>query len=696
MFWFINAGVLVGLVSVAIPIIIHLLKINRREQSVPSLLLFTALKKIRRNYRLRKILLLLLRIAVLIFLIFLLAKPYIQRRLNSLNASAGEKVLMAAVIDDGISSFVTLENGVSAFEYAKTQLLERIKKLSKDSAVIIAGSSSRVASDVLSPEEAIDIITRMNNVPVSGSLAEALKNVSEKMRKISDFSCGGIVVAAPGAAKLWQGIKHTGDIPFKIVAIDNMVLKPCRLFIKKVEINNDNGRVKIILGGDASLSNGVKVVLRDLKDHKFASSLVSLDDAVKGMVEFSPEKLAGRDSFSAELEGTNGKNTSPLNSYYLARAGRDSKKSIIILYDNSKISGIYAQIIYVALKASLPASQAELTLINIKRELDKLRLFKQPDCVFIPPLEYSENISKWLAGIVDVGARIIFFPGTSKYAAELNFGHEKVFAGAKVLKNAEVLKLHNSPGLDKRFLHIYASGLSKVKLDKFYPVAKVAGLNQVFSCGGYPVLSVSGVDSGRNGIFCGIPLTSEAISLLANPLFPGFLRLLATGGNGDGKAENGKTFVNFDAASMLGVGRGSGTLLPPDGKELKINFSKQKPQNFYFEQSGFYRFFLSYPDQKTGENKERLVLKAFNFPRPSGNFLSPDEFRKTYAFAGNIAGENQTVSWGKIPRLAEEESESEVIVKQDLTPWVALALWLLLMLELIVSGAWNYFSGVFK
>jgi hypothetical protein len=130
--------------AAAVPLLIHLFHRKKAvKRPFPALmLLIQSQKKLARRIRVRQLLLLLLRMAIIAFFAFALSKPFV---LTELDISFDEHVPKALVvlIDDSMSMQALDAEGVSRFERAKEAALEALDELEDwDRAALIVASRS--------------------------------------------------------------------------------------------------------------------------------------------------------------------------------------------------------------------------------------------------------------------------------------------------------------------------------------------------------------------------------------------------------------------------------------------------------------------------------------------------------------------------------------------------------------------------
>jgi len=125
---FLNPAILWGLAAVSIPIIIHIFNLKRTKKIEFSTLMF--LKEIQQSkykkIKLKQLLILLCRIAFIIFLILAFARPFESGYLGFAGSKARSTVLL--LLDDSFS-MLTRESGGTNFDAAKSKVLETIYNL---------------------------------------------------------------------------------------------------------------------------------------------------------------------------------------------------------------------------------------------------------------------------------------------------------------------------------------------------------------------------------------------------------------------------------------------------------------------------------------------------------------------------------------------------------------------------------------
>ena len=147
---FVTAGLAVaGLISIGIPILIHLLSRQRRRpiEWAAMRFLLEAFKKHRRRLQIEQLLLLLVRCLIVALIGFALARPLLEDA-GVLNVGGSRAVFL--VIDDGLASGVTDDEHIVALENHLSQAIELIEALNAGDSVAVI-TASRPAKALLSP-----------------------------------------------------------------------------------------------------------------------------------------------------------------------------------------------------------------------------------------------------------------------------------------------------------------------------------------------------------------------------------------------------------------------------------------------------------------------------------------------------------------------------------------------------------------
>jgi len=192
---------LVGLISVAIPLILHLRRSRRAQKIVFSTTQFFDEDFIRsaRRARLQDLLLMILRMALLSFFVLALAQPLIRTRgLARVLGLGGGGRQVAIVLDDSASMAVPSERGV-LLERARAGALSLVDGLSAargDRATVVLAGQRETGPKVLFQEPTGDLesvrraIRQVRLTDLGTDLAGAIQRGAEVLG-VSDASSGG-------------------------------------------------------------------------------------------------------------------------------------------------------------------------------------------------------------------------------------------------------------------------------------------------------------------------------------------------------------------------------------------------------------------------------------------------------------------------------------------------------------------------
>src|SRR5688572_13850489 len=125
---FLNPAILWALAAVSIPVIIHIFNLKRTKKIEFSTLMF--LKEIQQSkykkIKLKQLLILLCRIAFIILLVMMFAKPFTKGFLGTTGEKARSSVLI--ILDDSFS-MQSRETSGNTFENAKAKVMETLNIL---------------------------------------------------------------------------------------------------------------------------------------------------------------------------------------------------------------------------------------------------------------------------------------------------------------------------------------------------------------------------------------------------------------------------------------------------------------------------------------------------------------------------------------------------------------------------------------
>ncbi|MRT92061.1 BatA domain-containing protein [Ancylomarina sp. 16SWW S1-10-2] len=189
-----NPNILWGLISLIIPIIIHLFNFKRFKPIYFSNLKY--LKDItaenKNRSKIKSWLLLLTRLLALACLIIAFAQPYIPTN-NTLSSSDKQKHVAHIYVDNSFSMNAETENGI-AIEIAKAKAIELVNSLSNNTKIKILDNTKRGKLPFLNKERAISRIQEIQPTSASKLFSQIIQessrsesSVNNKIYLFSDF-----------------------------------------------------------------------------------------------------------------------------------------------------------------------------------------------------------------------------------------------------------------------------------------------------------------------------------------------------------------------------------------------------------------------------------------------------------------------------------------------------------------------------
>lgn len=187
---FLNPTILLGLLAASVPILIHLLNLQKLKKIEFSTLAFLKeLQKTKiRKIKLKQWILLLLRVLIILLLVAAFARPTLES-ITLGGASSAAKTTAVFVIDNSFSMSVVADNG-SYINQAKTILKSIVSDFEEgDDISIIASSSYDFNKKTeLTRAQSINTIDEINTTDISGNLLEALAEASDIIETSDNFN----------------------------------------------------------------------------------------------------------------------------------------------------------------------------------------------------------------------------------------------------------------------------------------------------------------------------------------------------------------------------------------------------------------------------------------------------------------------------------------------------------------------------
>ncbi len=259
---FVYPLLLAGLLLAGVPVLLHFLVRKKPKTLLFPAFRFLLLKKRAntRNLRLKHLLLLLLRVALIVLICLALARPRVLH--ESLGLSRERPVALVLIFDTSMS--MEYKSGaMTRLDLAKKRCLELLDQLPEDGRVLILDTSDPsgfAREDWLKSLEKArqrvqSLTTRPDSAPVTKALAEAYR----RFDKFDDAAAEGmsrfVCIFSDRTSASWDlsaGTKRKPDQAVNVLYFDVGIDEPVDLAITHVELP----------GNRQSFSDGEKILLR--------------------------------------------------------------------------------------------------------------------------------------------------------------------------------------------------------------------------------------------------------------------------------------------------------------------------------------------------------------------------------------------------------------------------------------------------
>ncbi|MFQ5917486.1 MAG: BatA domain-containing protein, partial [Candidatus Binatia bacterium] len=301
-FYFLQPIFLYGLVATSIPLLIHLLNRRRlktiRFPAVRFILL--SQRRIKRNYRLRHLLILALRTCAVLILILLLAHPFFQ---SGVGLFAGGAPLSSVIVLDNSLSMKLSQEG-EGYRQAKEAARVLISSLREEDQSALIPTNALDGQQIHIKGDQKALLRRLDGIPVSAGTADfsfALRKAYELLKEpsgqkaiwlITDMAQTGWDLLALSSMR-----EYDPQIPLKIIKVGKNGGLP-NATIKEIKIQEQGVAVGLPIHLDAVIANFSNEEIKDvlvqlhLNDKKKEQRLVSLSPKEELTVgfDFSPEE----------------------------------------------------------------------------------------------------------------------------------------------------------------------------------------------------------------------------------------------------------------------------------------------------------------------------------------------------------------------------------------------------------------------
>ena len=678
---FLHPWALTGILAVGIPIAIHLIRERRKIAVVPSLLLFTNMKRITSRRKLENLFLLILRCLEILLIVLFLAGPCLRKQADASSAGkAAQGITLGILLDDSPFSEASIQ-GRRAFDLMKENALKRIGALSPDSTVLIASAAAGAVSAPLTPQAAAEILKKMQPQPHQGNLAHAAAELGKTLLSVKGTFYATVLIEALPFVNTWRSFdfKSTG-LPPSLFHTDPLLMDaPPDPFIESARRTERGSAIQLTLGGgNTPLPPGIEIEIKSADSGTKQKLPLQSGLQLKNTVTVQPSGFKKDEALQLTLL-EKGTPCGALSRWFLGSGENQETSSVILLHDGTQETA-YAVLMF---HAALTLADAKLTVqaVNLQNPNAFAGMKNVPACIIVPtmkrlPAEVPGKLSEFLAA----GSNLMFFaqnqapalPGLDP-ALRMEW-REPIRSGA----GFDLAVAENSTARNL-FFRIYAKGLSAVRLKELAAFRTASVDTEILHHASMPVLSIRPVAGAGTLILWGVPTHPLPLALTVAPVFPELLRqtvFSGTSGHG-GTLSAGEA---MDPAVVLGTASASGELRYPDDlfPRSRFQWTPSLPVEIYLPVAGFHRFELLIP----GRHPERKNF-AVNLKRQTGGLLSPKERERLPQTAppdGNL----------KVSTLVSDGSGGVAvtdgeILKEPLYAQIILALTLILALETVFS-----------
>lgn len=693
MITFLNFWALTGLLALSLPIAIHLIRMKRKIYQVPSILIFTGMKRTNPRRKIEDLLLLLLRCLIVALIALLLAHPLMISRISGPSDifSEGDSLLVCLIDDTtGVSGYSFQHQKV--FEHLKEHTIQALKTLPDDAKVVVAVTSTATLSRPMPPGESVKMIRALplQNMAydlqmVLLELARQLPNVSAGMRRTS------LLVEIPPSQPVWSPISGNPVFPPNSWNIDWRELQADSLspYLLDARWNMDHTMLEIRFRGPPARLAAMKIHL--IRQNGTNTELeLSPDHILAGQCSVSAQDLPAGEPFTVALsDSADTEASDSFSRYYVAPPRTTDKPLVLILHDGSAESRTGMLTLHAAF-INMFSTAFDLQLWNYCDTESVEALKERPSCIVLPPLSKpgGEKLQEYLERAAATDISILIFPAADSARELYHFlpDEERPFWGAPIrLPENSGLTLSNSARFRRSFFALFSRGLSQITIDTICPIRINPGDQIIFSADRKPILVTRQLKSGARLFLWTIPFQPPPLSFLMNPLFPQLL----------GKLAFPKTAIlqpdGFYAGDIVPLAdqlphpvlNGTLILTDPDGVESEISVSRLDRGEYSFTRPGLYRL----REQGTRNEAQNIVFPVNELRGPSGwmdhkelltriGFTEKRLFQGTQLFTAPLKDSQRS---GAGPSDTPEQI-------YDLVPVLAVLLTLCLAVEMILGA----------
>lgn len=510
---FLNPLLLWGLAAVSIPILIHIFNLKRTKKIEFSTLMF--LKEIQQSkykkIKLKQLLILLCRIAFIIFLVMMFAKPFDSGFLGTPGEKAKSSVLI--ILDDSFSMQSRDKSG-NDFESGKKKVTEIIDALGTNDELFFTTVSGLNAArstvpykefslikDTLSQLKTSEVNRDINEVLYyAESILNSASNTHKEIYLVTDgqlsFLKKDLIPQSGFKGKdnlhfsvILTGSRDANNISLDTVNVVSKIFEKARPVKIKAKLNNHNNFNSVNKSVIISYGNHKEEKVLDIPANTTVETEFMIKPEAAGFSSGSIE-LVQNDIADDEISGDNRQ----YFSFYIP------EKVNVLLASGSQMDAEYVKLVLTT-SAQISASTEISTLFNIREinasDISREDLGSYNSVVIINKPSFSAGEVDKLKEYIDAGGGAVIYPGAlsdiSNYNNTLMKELDLPYIGGKYYSETPV----KFEKID--YDHPVFEGIFRRESDKNNPGIESPELISGFSLsGGKNALSIVTLTNGTN------------------------------------------------------------------------------------------------------------------------------------------------------------------------------------------------------
>lgn len=455
---FLNPLLLWGLAAISIPILIHIFNLKRTKKIEFSTLMF--LKEIQQSkykkIKLKQLLILLCRIAFIIFLVMMAAKPFDKGFLGSPGDKAKSSVLL--ILDDSFSMQARDKNG-NDFENAKKKLAEAIDALGDNDEIYFTTVSAidkpysslpkkdlNRLKDTISQLKTSEISRDMNEVmyfaeSIMNSAAHTHKEIYLFTDGQKSFIQNEIIAGSrfKDNENVHMNFILTGTRQANNISIDTLNT------VSKIFEKDRPVKIKALINNHNNFNTANKSVILTMGAYREEKVIdIPANSTVEAEFIVKPEntgfasgniELVQNDISDDEISGDNRQ----YFSFYVP------KEVNVLIASGSPLNAEYIKLVLRSSQEILPGAE-QSTYFNIKEisssDISSENLAQFNSVVIINKNRFSANETAKLKEYIEAGGGAVIYPGSNtdieNYNNEIMKQMELPYIGSRYTSNTPV------------------------------------------------------------------------------------------------------------------------------------------------------------------------------------------------------------------------------------------------------------------